>query len=259
MVTSRSRPSRTTSSVRWATSYVRVGAAPGFAGADGDTGVGAGVGTAGTRGAGTDGSAPHPTRPSARTAAARAGTVRRDMRSIVPRAPKATIKCPVCRKRADSVSPPPSRSSSARSSVRASSPRRPPSPRTARSAWSPSSPSPSGRSPSRWSSAGSPGGSRAAAARTSTPSDAFGPFAGFLTAWSYWISGWAGNAGIAVAWVGYVNEFVPVLDSRLTAVGATLVGIWLPALVVRLRRAQPRRVPGGHHGHQVRRAAVRRR
>ena len=63
-------------------------------------------------------------------------------------------------------------------------------------------------------------------------SDAFGPFAGFLTAWSYWISGWAGNAGIAVAWVGYVNEFVPVLDSRVTAVGATLVGIWLPALVV---------------------------
>src|SRR5688572_13790824 len=35
--------------------------------------------------------------------------------------------------------------------------------------------------------------------------DAFGEFAGFLAAWSYWISGWAGNAAIAVAWVGYVD------------------------------------------------------
>ncbi len=37
--------------------------------------------------------------------------------------------------------------------------------------------------------------------------DAFGDFAGFLTAWSYWITAWAGNAAIVVAWVGYVEVF----------------------------------------------------
>ena len=77
-----------------------------------------------------------------------------------------------------------------------------------------------------------PPATRAAAARTSTSTTPSASSPAFLIAWSYWISGWAGNAGIAVAWVGYVNEFVPVLDNRLTAVAATLVGIWLPALVV---------------------------
>ena len=37
--------------------------------------------------------------------------------------------------------------------------------------------------------------------------DAFGEFAGFLNAWSYWITAWAGNAAIVVAWVGYVEVF----------------------------------------------------
>ncbi len=37
--------------------------------------------------------------------------------------------------------------------------------------------------------------------------DAFGDFAGFLNAWSYWITAWAGNAAIVVAWVGYVEVF----------------------------------------------------
>ena len=37
--------------------------------------------------------------------------------------------------------------------------------------------------------------------------DAFGEFAGFLIAWSYWITAWAGNAAIVVAWVGYVEVF----------------------------------------------------
>src|SRR5262249_25595201 len=37
--------------------------------------------------------------------------------------------------------------------------------------------------------------------------DAFGDFAGFANAWSYWITAWAGNAAIVVAWVGYVEVF----------------------------------------------------
>lgn len=61
--------------------------------------------------------------------------------------------------------------------------------------------------------------------------EAFGEFAGFLSAWSYWVSGWAGNAAIVVAWVGYVDVFVPVLDEPVWAVVAALVGLWLPALI----------------------------
>ncbi|MEU8517290.1 amino acid permease [Kitasatospora sp. NPDC048722] len=61
--------------------------------------------------------------------------------------------------------------------------------------------------------------------------EAFGEFAGFLTAWSYWITAWAGNAAIAVAWVGYVEVFVNKGHHTWTSVAIALVGLWLPAVV----------------------------
>jgi APA family basic amino acid/polyamine antiporter len=52
---------------------------------------------------------------------------------------------------------------------------------------------------------------------------AFGDFVGFQTAWGYWIAAWAGNAAIAVAFVGYLAVFWGELtDSNLLA---ALVGI----------------------------------
>jgi APA family basic amino acid/polyamine antiporter len=55
-----------------------------------------------------------------------------------------------------------------------------------------------------------------------------GDFAGFLVAWGYWISAWAGNAAISVALVGYLGVFVPFL-SRSPAVAAVvaLASIWV--------------------------------
>ncbi len=38
---------------------------------------------------------------------------------------------------------------------------------------------------------------------------AFGDFVGFQTAWGYWIAVWAGNAAIAVAFVGYLGVLWP--------------------------------------------------
>ena len=35
----------------------------------------------------------------------------------------------------------------------------------------------------------------------------FGDLAGFLVAWGYWISSWATNAALAVAFVGYLGPF----------------------------------------------------
>jgi len=60
----------------------------------------------------------------------------------------------------------------------------------------------------------------------------FGDFAGYLSAWSYWISSWPGNAAIAVSWVFYVNALFGI--SHPTAwsnLSIALAGIWVPAAV----------------------------
>jgi len=61
--------------------------------------------------------------------------------------------------------------------------------------------------------------------------DAFGDFGGFLNAWSYWITAWAGNAAIVVAWVGYVEVFVNTEHAKHWSVVIAMVGLWIPALV----------------------------
>ncbi|MEO5878033.1 MAG: amino acid permease [Streptosporangiaceae bacterium] len=60
--------------------------------------------------------------------------------------------------------------------------------------------------------------------------DAFGEFAGFWVSWSFWLTAWLGNAGIAFAWVGYVNYFLH-WDSTLGKVLIGIVGLWIPALI----------------------------
>ncbi|MCE3035808.1 amino acid permease [Streptomyces sp. CMSTAAHL-2] len=59
---------------------------------------------------------------------------------------------------------------------------------------------------------------------------AFGDFAGFLAAWSYWITTWVSNAALAVAAVGYLDVLIPVSGHRWTACLAALAIQWLPAL-----------------------------
>jgi basic amino acid/polyamine antiporter, APA family len=41
--------------------------------------------------------------------------------------------------------------------------------------------------------------------------EAFGPTAGFMVAWAYWISMWVGNAAIATGAVSYLSVFVPAI------------------------------------------------
>jgi APA family basic amino acid/polyamine antiporter len=61
---------------------------------------------------------------------------------------------------------------------------------------------------------------------------AFGDLAGFLVAWSYWISTWATLAALAVACVGYLDPFLPGLV-RVPASAAMLAValVWLVVLV----------------------------
>ncbi len=60
---------------------------------------------------------------------------------------------------------------------------------------------------------------------------AYGNGVGFMNAWSYWITAWAGNAAIAVGLVLYVEQFVNKDHNRLGSVLLVLVGLWLPALI----------------------------
>lgn len=58
--------------------------------------------------------------------------------------------------------------------------------------------------------------------------EAFGRPAGFLVAWSYWISVWVANAAIAIAAVSYASVFVPAL-AKMPGLAAlvTVAVVWL--------------------------------
>jgi APA family basic amino acid/polyamine antiporter len=56
----------------------------------------------------------------------------------------------------------------------------------------------------------------------------FGDLAGFLVAWGYWISSWATNAALAVAFVGYLQPFFPtVVANPASAAGLAVATLWL--------------------------------
>jgi arginine:agmatine antiporter len=61
---------------------------------------------------------------------------------------------------------------------------------------------------------------------------AYGNFPGFLVAWGYWISIWSSLPAIAMAFAGYLVEFLPALHgNRAAGIGVTLGSIWLVTLV----------------------------
>ncbi|WBO63051.1 amino acid permease [Streptomyces camelliae] len=61
------------------------------------------------------------------------------------------------------------------------------------------------------------------------PRDAFGPFAGFLSAWSYWTMCWVSIAALAVAVVGYTDVLIPLHGNHLLEGLVALAALWLPA------------------------------
>ncbi len=62
--------------------------------------------------------------------------------------------------------------------------------------------------------------------------EAFGPMAGFLVAWSYWISIWVGNAAVATGAVSYLSVFFPSLSSTTGLHAVVTIGIiWLLTFV----------------------------
>ncbi|MEU6755280.1 amino acid permease [Streptomyces sp. NPDC046685] len=60
---------------------------------------------------------------------------------------------------------------------------------------------------------------------------AFGDFAGFLAAWSYWITTWVSNAALAVAAVGYLSVLFPAIGRHAWSTCLAALAVqWLPAL-----------------------------
>ncbi|HEY3578123.1 MAG TPA: amino acid permease [Gaiellaceae bacterium] len=59
----------------------------------------------------------------------------------------------------------------------------------------------------------------------------FGNPLGFMNAWSYWITAWAGNAAIAVGWVLYVEHFINKGHETWGSILLVLGGLWLAAAV----------------------------
>ena len=86
---------------------------------------------------------------------------------------------------------------------------------------------------------------------------AFGDFAGFWTAWGYWIAAWAGNAAIATIFVSYASVFWPSLGTNnALAFALGLSVIWLLTLVNIAGVRESGVDPADHDRAQVRAAAA---
>jgi amino acid transporter len=60
---------------------------------------------------------------------------------------------------------------------------------------------------------------------------AFGDFAGFLIAWTYWIGAWVGNAAIITAFMLYFTYFVPGTNTPILAFLITSGVLWFFTVV----------------------------
>ncbi len=57
--------------------------------------------------------------------------------------------------------------------------------------------------------------------------EAYGDLAAFLVAWGYWISVWCANAALAVAFVGYLDPFIPsIVRHPASAAVLAVTAVW---------------------------------
>ena len=61
--------------------------------------------------------------------------------------------------------------------------------------------------------------------------EAFGDFAGFLSAWLYWNGSWIGNAAIIVAITSYASAVIPILNNPTVSIIFSSLILWIFTLV----------------------------
>ncbi|MDU2683149.1 MAG: amino acid permease [Clostridium sp.] len=61
--------------------------------------------------------------------------------------------------------------------------------------------------------------------------EAFGEFAGFLSAWLYWNGSWIGNAAIIVALASYSAAIIPALNNPLASIIYTSSILWIFTII----------------------------
>jgi len=59
----------------------------------------------------------------------------------------------------------------------------------------------------------------------------FGKFIGFQTAYNYWIAVWVGNAAIAIAVIGYLTVFFPILSNALIGCLFAIAMLWILTII----------------------------
>ena len=69
--------------------------------------------------------------------------------------------------------------------------------------------------------------------------EAFGAFSGFLVAWGYWLSTVATLAALAVAFVGYLDPFVPALVRAPASAAVLAVGVMWLLVAVNIAGVRP--------------------
>lgn len=61
--------------------------------------------------------------------------------------------------------------------------------------------------------------------------EAFGDFAGFLSAWLYWNGSWIGNAAIIVAITSYASAVIPILNNPMVSIIFSSSILWIFTLI----------------------------
>lgn len=61
--------------------------------------------------------------------------------------------------------------------------------------------------------------------------EAFGDFAGFLSAWLYWNGSWIGNAAIIVAITSYASAVIPILNNPMISIIFSSLILWIFTLI----------------------------
>ena len=61
--------------------------------------------------------------------------------------------------------------------------------------------------------------------------EAFGDFAGFLSAWLYWNGSWIGNAAIIVAITSYASAVIPALSNPMISIIFSSAILWIFTIV----------------------------